>query len=68
MEQKAERSADRTDETSQDTLVNYMPGMPTLSDEPSLVGRVVRRLLQRRGRLRPAGGREERRVTTFSDD
>lgn len=63
-----ERSADQMDETSQDTLVNYMPGMPTLSDEPSLVGRVVRRLLRRRGSLRPVTHEQERVVTTLSDD
>jgi len=45
-----------------DDLVNYMPGMPQLSGEPSLVGRFVRRLLRRRGPLRPVVGSSEETV------
>jgi len=63
-----ERSADQMDETSQDKLVNYMPGMPTLSEEPSRVGRIIRKLSRRRGALRPVSREEEPTVTTFSDD
>jgi hypothetical protein len=68
MEQTMERSADQIDETSQDNLVNYMPGMPTLSAEPSRFGRVVRKLFRRRGALRLVTREEEPAVTTFSDD
>jgi hypothetical protein len=68
MEQTMERSANQTDETPQDTLVNYMPGMPTLSEEPSRFGRLVRKLFRRRGALRLVTHEEEPRVTTFSDD
>lgn len=54
-----------------DDLVNYMPGMPQLSGEPSRFGLFLRRLLRRRGSLRPvAESRDSRVISTdeFSDD
>jgi hypothetical protein len=54
-----------------DDLVNYMPGMPQLSSEPSRVGQFLRQLLRRRGGLRPvAKNRDSAVIDTnkFSDD
>lgn len=46
-----------TEQTSEpepaDDVVNYLPGMPRLSSEPGRVGRFLRKLLRRRGGLRP---------------
>jgi len=63
-----EDTVDPQEDEPDDAFVNYMPGMPTLSDEPSRVGRVVRKLLRRRGSLRPVIHEERRVVTTLSDD
>jgi hypothetical protein len=54
--------------TTQDDLVNYMPGMPTLSGEPTRFGRFVRSLLRRRGDLRPVvhGGQSD--VVTSTEE
>jgi len=54
--------------TTQSDLVNYMPGMPTLSEEPTRVGRFVRNLLRRRGPLRPVVQERRSRVVTSTDE
>ncbi len=41
------------DDAAQETLVNYMPGMPTLSNEPGRIERFLATLFRRRGPLRP---------------
>ena len=55
-----ELGADRTDDESQAELVNYLPGMPTLSREPGRFERALATLFRRRGPLRPAArGRQD---------
>jgi hypothetical protein len=68
MERKTERSVAQNDETSQETIVNYMPAMPRQSDQPSRVGRILRKVFRRRGALRPVTREEEPVVTTYADD
>jgi hypothetical protein len=48
-----EIDADRTEDESQVELVNYLPGMPTLSREPGRFERALAALFRRRGPLRP---------------
>ena len=47
-----EQSPTATD-AADDELVNYLPGGPTVSETPGRVGRVLQKLLRRRGPLRP---------------
>lgn len=44
---------DADTEETQAELINYMPGMPTLSSEPGRVERFIKTLFRRRGPLRP---------------
>jgi len=39
---------------AEDEFVNYMPGMPKLSNEPGRIERFLTRLFRRRGQLRAA--------------
>jgi hypothetical protein len=48
-----DRTQDETLNTQDDQFVNYLPGMPKLSPEPGWLERFVRKLLRRRGPLRP---------------
>lgn len=48
-----ESQTESRDDAAQEPLVNYMPGMPTLSAEPGRVERFLTRLFRRRGALRP---------------
>lgn len=48
-----ETQSESRDDTAEETLVNYMPGMPTLSAEPGRIERFLTTLFRRRGALRP---------------
>lgn len=43
----------RSDDATEETLVNYMPGMPSPSTQPGRVERFLASLFRRRGALRP---------------
>lgn len=59
-------SEHRTDE-AQDDLINYMPGMPTFSNDNGVVERFLKRLGSRRGGLRRVVEQRDETVVQTDD-
>ncbi|WP_166377348.1 hypothetical protein [Halorubrum sp. BOL3-1] len=55
-----ESTGESRQDDAEDKFVNYMPGMPKLSNEPGRIERFLTRLFRRRGPLRATlRGRDE---------
>lgn len=60
---KQEQKDTQRGTTPEDSLVNYMPGMPNVSGESSRVQRFLSKMLRRRGELRPVFKESDETVT-----
>jgi len=63
-----DRTQDDTRNRNQDEFVNYLPGMPKLSREPGRLERFFRKLLRRRGPLRPVVRPRDETVGRIDDE